>query len=1003
VHGPSRLRVEVPGLFGDDVLARRIERALRSIHGVRDAQANARTGTVLCQLDASSPVVRAEIMAAVTRLSEPDAGPPPTLGRLYDSVKGSLRDAVHRYRVRGAAADGKDETPEGPPWHALPVTDVVRALGVDPARGLSTPDAHRVALRVGPNVLAGIQPRTSLEILAGQIFTVPTALLAGAAGLSVLLGDLLEAGAIVLVVGSNVAVGYFTESRAEELLDAWGKFRVEWARVVRDGRETKIKAADLVPGDLLLLRAGDAVAADARVIEARDLAVDESTLTGESEPAEKCPAPVARDAMLADRDGMVYAGTVVATGEGKAVVVATGQSTELGALQRALSRAEERSAPLERQLDALGSTVAEVALGSTLTVMAMGLLRGQPLSALARSAVALGVAAIPEGFPAVGTTALALASQRLARKGIVIRRLAAAETLGAVSVICADKTGTLTENRMRVAEIFVPQQGLVQVEWAASPGADEAPRLIRLLDDKGRAVQATSLRELGRIAALNADVEMGESGEVTSGSGTERALVEFAMAIGYPARARRRAAKRVREQRRSAERHFMVTVHDHPELGTIELVKGAPEQVIARCDDLTPAEAQHLLATNDAMAARGLRVLALAWRRDGDPTKTGPLSFSGLVGLRDPARPGVREALSHLREAGIRTRMLTGDQKRTALAIGEALGIPPEEVYSRVTPEAKLDVVRELQDKGAIVAMTGDGVNDGPALKAADVGVAMGERGTDIARAVADVVLAHDDLPSLSGAVAEGRRLYDNVRRAIDYLVATNTSEVMVMLLGSIVGAEPLGPLQLLWINVLTDVAPALALTLEPADSDIMKRPPRDPSHPLFGPEDYRRLLREAAKMAAVSLTAYGVGSLGPGASPTRARTMSFASLVLAQLLHARACRANTTEANKELGIALAGSLGLQAAALGLPSLRAVLGTTPIAAWDLGIALLLGATPTLLREGAKLLSPEVSAGAVVVTRSREEKRDEVAAGEPEAAAAPAREVRFWSTFEEARR
>ncbi len=845
-------------------------------------------------------------------------------------------------------------------------------LHTDAVRGLTSADAERVARAVGPNVLAGVEVRTSIEILAGQVFTVPTALLAGAAGLSVLLGDLLEAGAILLVVGSNIVVGYFTESRAEELLDAWGKFRVEWARVLRDGIEMTLAAKDVVPGDVLCVRAGDAIVADARIVSANDLSVDESTLTGESEPTEKRVEPVSEQAMLADRLNMLYAGTVVATGEAKAFVVATGRHTELGAIQRALSHTEERTAPLEQQLDKLGRSIAWAALSSSAAVTALGLLRGRPLAALARSAVALGVAAIPEGFPAVGTTALALASQKLYKKGIVIRRLAAAETLGAVGVVCADKTGTLTENRMRVAEVFVPAFGLVRVDLEGTEANGNAISQLTLTGENGRIVPPSELRQIGRIAALNADVEIGDENEITSGSGTERALVEFAMAIGYPARRRRRALQRVSEERRSAERAFMVTVHEHPDLGRIELVKGAPEQVI-QLVAASAAEKQELCAMNEAMASRGLRVLALAWRRNGDIEKDAPRTLAGLVGMRDPARQGVREALATLSRAGIRTMMLTGDQERTARAIGAELGIRDEDVKSRVTPEAKLDVVRELQSAGSIVAMTGDGVNDGPALKAADVGIAMGERGTDIARAVADVVLAHDDLQSLASAVREGRRLYDNVRRAIDYLVSTNTSEVLVMVAGGLIGIEPLGPLQLLWINMLTDVAPALALALEPAEPNIMQRPPRDPAAPLLGPVDHRRIVRDASEMALVSLVGYGVGALAPGGNARRARTMSFASIVTAQLLHARNCRSSSTVPNRELTWALGASLGLEAAALGVPFLRHVLGTEKLGVRDTSIAVLLGTLPTLLREGATF---QWSQTPVIVQRLRNGVSDE---------------------------
>jgi P-type Ca2+ transporter type 2C len=958
----ARVRIEVPGLFGEPSKARQIEQALASWDGLRVVRANARTGTVLCIFD---PVItaekRAELSRALEPFMDPNGQPAPSWDHFVDSAKDTARRALQGWgkareiiaqsiprQTEAEEANGeRNHEQETPPWHALPVEAVLQAFEVDQKKGLTSKDAERIVQQVGPNVLAGVELRSSLEILAGQIFTVPTAVLAGAAGLSVLLGDMLEAGAILLVVGSNVAVGYFTESRAEELLDAWGAFRVEWARVLRQGTEATIAARDVVPGDILCLRAGESVVADARIVWANDLTVDESTLTGESEPAEKKTGAVPENAALADRDDMLYAGTVVASGEARAVVVATGPNTELGAIQRALSHTEVRAAPLEQQLDKLGQTVAWLALSSSAAVVSIGLMRRRPLGALVRSAVALGVAAIPEGFPAVGTTALALVSQKLFKKGIVIRRLAAAETLGAVSVACADKTGTLTENRMRVAELYVPALGRVHVEYpgAASNGSSGS---LHLLGETGQSIARSDLREIGRIAALNADVEIADGNVITAGSGTERALVEFSMAIGYPARRRRRLARRIGEERRSADRPFMTTIHEHPDLGRIELVKGAPESVI----DLvraTAEEKRQLVEMNEQMASRGLRVLALAWRRNGQVGTDAPLELAGLVGMRDPPRPGVREALATLSQAGVRAVMLTGDQERTARAIGAELGIAENEVRSRVTPEAKLEFVRELQAKGAIVAMTGDGVNDGPALKAADVGIAMGERGTDIARAVADVVLAHDDLQSLAAAVREGRRLYDNVRRAIDYLVATNTSEVLVMVAGGIAGIEPLGPLQLLWINVLTDVAPALALALEPAETGIMRRPPRDPAAPLFSRADYGRIALDASQMAFVSLTAYGLGRMLPKGTASGARTMSFASLVTAQLLHAQRCRAATDIPNRELAWALGLGLGLEVLALRTPLLRRVLRTEKIPLNRELLALGLGTLPTILR------------------------------------------------------
>ncbi|WP_438019507.1 cation-transporting P-type ATPase [Sorangium sp. So ce315] len=999
LHGRAevaRVRAEVAGLFGDPARAARIERDLAAIPGVLSARASARTGRVLVRLQGGA----AEAVAAVLGArAVPGAPPPPSARRaaraVADGVGALVRAARGRARREGAAGEGA--AGEGAPGpgrrggegegrfaaadgaHAEEASEVARALGVDPRAGLGAAEAERRLRDVGPNELAGVATRSSLEILAQQIFTVPTALLLGAAGLSLALGDVIDAGAVLLVVGANAAVGTYTESRAEELLHAWGDLQVGWARVVRDGREQRLAASEIVPGDVLALRAGEPVAADARVVAARELAADESTLTGESEPAEKGAARADAGAPLAERSSMVYAGTTIASGEGAAVVVATGQRTALGDIQRALSREGERTPPIEQELAWIGRRLAAFALASSSAVVVVGLARRRPIHALARSAVALGVAAIPEGFPAVGTTALALASRRLRGRGIVIRRLAAAETLGAVSVVCADKTGTLTENRMRVAEIYLPGQGVLRVERRGRAGAAPAQggaagprREIALLGEDGREldVGAEPVHALARIAALNADVELSEVGKVVQGSGTERALVEFALAAGYPVSARRLAARRVSEERRSAERAFMVTVHDHPELGHIELVKGAPEQVVARCDapGATRGEALRL---NDRMASRGLRVLALAWRQNGRPDNDAPLVLAGLVGLRDPPRPGVREAIEALSGAGIRTLMLTGDQERTARAIGAELGIHEDAVHSRVTPEAKLDIVRALQRRGEIVAMTGDGVNDGPALKAADVGVAMGKRGTDIARAVADVVLAEDDLPSVTEAVREGRRLHDNVRRAIAYFVATNASEVLAMLVGSLAGASPLTPLQLLWINLLTDVAPALALALEPAEPGVMRRPPRDPRAPLLGPGDLRALGADAALMSGASLAAYALG--GRAAAGTRA----FTALVTAQLLHILACRAGPADGapaprrdnNPHVARALAATAALQALALGSRSLGGLLGATRLRAGELALSVAAGALPSLLRR-----PPGVLAGAgrdiVIVNAAR---------------------------------
>lgn len=935
------VRFDVPGLYDNPTLASKISQHLKQIPGIFDIHPNPRTGRVLVFINHDQNIQ--EIEDCLQSLADPFADSPSSFAHIRFRLQSAIADQVAKWRKTASpaqAATSPEKSSSQSPWHAQSASEVIAHFRVSPELGLD--DAQILASRAkfGRNVLGGLRSRSSFDILAGQLFTFPCALLFGAASLSLLLGDILEAGAIVLVIGSNIVVGYFSESRAEELLYAWRELRAEWATVLRNGQEIRIVASDVVPGDVLVIRAGDALPADARIFDAQNLFVDESMLTGENEPAEKTIHSAILQAPLAERRAMLFAGTVVVAGAGKAIVVATGENTELGAIERALGQTDVRTAPIEKQLDLLGKTVAKWAAASSVVIIGLGLLHGQAPLTLLRSAVALGVAAIPEGFPAVGTTALALASFRLRREGIVIRRLVAAETLGAVSVVCADKTGTLTENKMRVREIFLPDFGIRDVQWSKEKTA-------RIPMEDGQNLTCTDYQKLIDIAALNADVLFDECGRITSGSGTERALVEFALATGYPVQEKRQLIRRLGELRRNRERAYMATEHDHPDFGSVELLKGAPEQVIALLNPCSDEEKQRITNANEAMASRGLRVLACAWRQIDHSQEKANYSFVGLVGLQDPPRAGVRDALKTLANAGITTRMLTGDQKKTALAMGQLLGIDPDHVHSRVTPIEKLDIVRQLQTSGHLVAMTGDGVNDGPALKAADVGIAMGQRGTDIARAVADVVLASDDLPAIIKAIAEGRRLHDNVRRAIHYLAATNSSEVLTMVFGSAFGITPLGPLQLLWVNILTDIAPALALAIEPAATDILQRQPRNPETPIFSTHDLRELLEHAALLATGALSAYGLGAVA-GRGPKYARSMAFLALITGQILYTQTCRADSSRSNPALNWAIVTSFLLQTLAFGNSRLRRILDLEALGLGGLGTSLFLGALPAYL-------------------------------------------------------
>ncbi|HRI65692.1 MAG TPA: cation-transporting P-type ATPase [Polyangium sp.] len=954
------VRFEVLGLYDDAQRAETIATNLGSLPGVLTVRPNSTTGNVLVHLQTHDARIIDDIEHILQTLADPYADPAPSLRSLARKTRAAIQNLFQELR-NGQSTAPRHVRHEQPYGHASTIDELLNHFRVDPQMGLDEAHVERSRREFGRNVLAGIRQRSKADIFAAQVFTFPCALLFGSAGLSLFLGDLLEAGAIVLVIGCNIAVGYFSESRAEELLDAWRELRAEWATVVRHGQQVHIAAADVVPGDVLVIRAGDPLPADARLFWTCDLFVDESMLTGESEPAEKNTLPVSLDAALADRRCMLFAGTVVVAGQGRAIVVATGESTELGAIEYALGQTNLRKAPMEQQLEELGKRVAKLAAASSTAVIVLGLLRGRPFTTLLRSAIALGVAAIPEGFPAVGTTALALASHRLRREGIVIRRLVAAETLGAVQVLCADKTGTLTENKMRVEELVLPNQGLLRVEWPSDP---EIPIVVRA--GNGQTISLIELRDLLRIVTLNADVTLDATNRQITGSGTEKALVEFARSLGYPVAERRSSVRRIHERRRTPDCAMMFTVHDHPDLGRIELVKGAPEQILTLATNLSELEKESVLTHNEILALRGLRVLGFAWRRAAEENEPFGYSFAGLIGLQDPPRQGVRDALAILSRAGISTHMLTGDQRPTALAIGRLVGLSEQHIHSRVTPSEKLEIVRQLQTAGQLVAMTGDGVNDGPALKAADVGIAMGRRGTDVARAVADVVLAGDDLPAIVKAIAEGRRLHDNVHRAIHYLAATNSSEVITMLVGAFVGITPLEPLQLLWVNILTDIAPALALAVEPAETNIMERPPRNPEDPLFSPNDLRRLLRHGTLMATSALTAYGAGAIF-GSGPQYGRTMAFLSLITAQILYTQTCRAHSRQTDPALSAAVVTSFGLQTLAFGVPVLRSTLKLAPLSMSAIGTSLFLGAFPTWLTHMRP--SPRTSEDILIFRRS----------------------------------
>jgi Ca2+-transporting ATPase len=743
-----------------------------------------------------------------------------------------------------------------------------------------------------------------------------------------------------------------------------------------------------VPGDVLILLPGMLVPADARLIEGRDLLVDESTLTGESVPVAKATAPVARrDAPLAERTNLVFRGTAVTGGSGVAVVVATGGATEIGRIGALVAETRAPETPMQRQLEHMGRELAVASLGLCGVFFALGLWRGFNFLTLLKSTAALAVAAVPEGLPTTATTTLALGLRDMRRRNVLARRIDAIETLGAVNVICFDKTGTLTLNKMSVAAIVTADR---RVE--VTNGRFEAAGTAVIPDDDD------VLRHMLRVAALCSDVEVNGSGSAYAlkGSPTETALVEACIAAGIDVAALRRQYPVEARDYRAEARRFMRSVHTGSGGRKFVAVKGSPPEVLNLCaayarnggrQPINEELRAQVMRENDVMAGRALRVLGLAYADDAADAEQASLVWLGLVGMRDPIRPGTRAVMESFQQAGIKTVMITGDQSATAYAVARELdlarGRPIEildgldvsrtdpmlmaalaertDAYARISPANKLEIVRALQQAGLVVAMTGDGINDSPALRAADIGIAMGEYGTDAAKEVADIVLEDDNLNSMVAAIAQGRTTSRNIRKATHYLLATNSSELFLMLAAVAIGLPaPLHPMQLLWINLVSEVAPALALALEPDEPDVMHVPPRKADARIIAGEDFARFIGEGAVLGGTSLGAYLYGVRRYGAGP-QANTLAFSSLVMSQILHARACRSEryglfqpgALPRNRHLDWAVNGLLAIQGIATLIPGMRSLLGMTALGAADAAVGLVAGAAPLFVNEAIK--------------------------------------------------
>ncbi len=996
LHGevPGRLRLRVEGLKRSAACKRSLEDGLPAVPGVRCCQASIWTGTVLVHFDPDTPIER--VIAAVARTapaaaanSGPGPGPGPWAGAARPDRERRRRSDEQRGRRVAPATPPALPGQAGPPWHTWDGDAVLRRFEADLSHGLTAEAAAERLRRCGPNAQPPPVRPSRFALLLEQFATWPVGLLAVSAAVSVATGGIIDAIAIMGIVAINAGIGYVTETQTERTIRSLAGPTSYPIKVRRDGDVREVDVASVVPGDILVLQPGGRVAADARIVMARNLSIDESALTGESVPADKLPARLERaDAPLGDRHNMAYRGTVTTGGFGLAVTVATGPHTEISQVERLAGETEAPQTPMQRQLGRLGTQLALLSGGVCAGVFVLGLLRSFGLVQMLKESIALAVAAVPEGLPAMATTTLALGIRDMRRHGVLIRRLDAIETLGAIEVLCLDKTGTLTRNRMTVVAIhagmarYRVDDGHIEPEHGASQGGPGA------------------VHRLIEIAALCNEAELveGPEGPVVAGSATEGALVRLALDTGVDVASLRRSLPRRRISYRAEGRRFMSTSHALDDGRVLVAVKGSPQEVLDRCQiharggehcPLTADDREAIARANEHMAQQALRVLGCAFAEvaaaDDGEHEPDELVWLGLIGMADPVRPGVREVIGEFQRAGIDTMMITGDQSATAYAIARDLDlsqgrsveildsadlerIDPEvlkalavraNVFARVTPFHKLRIVQALQRGGRVVAMTGDGINDGPALKAADVGVAMGRGGTDVARDIADVVLEDDDLATMATAIARGRSIYGNTRKAIHFLLATNLSEILMVLGATALGVgQVLSPMQLLWINLISDVFPALALALEPPEPDIMRQPPRDPDEQILSSKDFRRLGVEATVLTAGPLAAYGLAAARYGPGPL-AGTIAFNSLVTAQMLHAVTSRSEyhtilfdreRLPPNPYLRTALLGSFAAQGAVLTLPPLQRLLGTVPLGPADLALTAGAGVLPFAVNE-----------------------------------------------------
>lgn len=906
-------------------------------------------------------------------------------------------------------------------WHQMGTSELTNVLKCSPEEGLSAAEAAKRLEEHGFNELSEGKRVSPVLLFLNQFKDFMVLILMGATLISGLLGEYLDAITILAIIVLNAVLGFIQEFRAERSLSALKELSAPLAKTLREGEVVTVPAKQLVAGDLVLLESGDRIPADLRLLEANSFYVEESALTGESVPVGKHAAVIAdADLPLGDQRNLGFMGTMVTRGTAKGMVVRTGMHTEMGKIAGLIEQTESMETPLQHRLEQLGKLLIVVALGLTIMVVVAGILHGQPAYGMFLAGVSLAVAAIPEGLPAIVTIALALGVQRMIKRKAIVRKLPSVETLGCASVICSDKTGTLTQNKMTVTKVWLGGRKL--------DVSGEGYELAGGIFEDGKAVDVkhdSSLKRLLQISALcnNAQLTRVEESDMKrnrksrepqeewrlKGDPTEGALAVLSSKLGSSAKSLEMLYKRVKEFPFDSERKRMSVIVAH-QGGRLLCTKGAPDMLMDQCTyvlwdgkvvPFTATLKRKCSEAGEAMAQDALRVLGFAYRdmRPTDKSETeaeteSNLVFVGLAGMIDPPRREVKDAIAKCRRAGIKTVMITGDHQLTAEAIASQLGIMPRGgialsgkglesmddaqldrlvdniyVYARVSPEHKLRIVKALQRRGHVVAMTGDGVNDAPAIKASDIGIAMGITGTDVTKEASSLVLSDDNFATIVSAIEEGRGIYENIRKFIRYLLASNVGEIMTMFLAMMMGLPlPLVPIQILWVNLVTDGLPAMALGVDQAEKDLMQQKPRPAKENIFARRLGWKIISRGILIGLCTLGAFWITlSAAPDNAEglRHAQTVAFATLVMAQLIHVFDCRSSRSIfhrnplQNKYLVLAVLSSLVLMLGVIYISAMQPIFKTVPIGFRDWCLVLVAAGIPTFLMGiGSVLGSPK---------------------------------------------